>query len=181
MPIMLQSQFVNLYNFGTEDEDFNRKLKVYYDFNDDEIHNADGSVADFQLQYDAKKTPSTSKKPTQPKDDFSFLDDIDNVFYEGGTIGNEKVNSVNIVSTSYTYNALRDKTFDRYKEFKKAVREEFNNQNKDFGNLYFQVNDKTSRYQIQIKDGKNTVLNFNPNTGDADDFEKQINGYQISV
>jgi len=106
--------------------------------------------------------------------DLSFLDDIDNVFYDGGTIGNEKVNSVNIVSTSYTYNGLRDKTFDSFKEFKKAVREEFNNQNKDFGNLYFQVNDKTSRYQIQIKDGKNTVLNFNPNTGDADDFEKQL-------
>ena len=174
MPIMLQSQFVNLYSFGTEDEDFNRKLKVYYDFNDDEIHNADGSVADFQLQYGNQKTPTISKKPTQPKDDFSFLDDIDNVFYGGGTIGNEKVESLKINGGSSAYSALHGKTFDSYKDLKKAIREEFNNQNKRFGHFYFEVNGKTPRFGIQIKDGKNTVLNFNPNTGDADDFEKQL-------
>lgn len=106
--------------------------------------------------------------------DFSFLDDIDNVFYEGGTIGNEKVNSVKITSQSSAYNALNAKTFDSYKELKKAVREEFDNQNKRAGYFYFEVNGKPPRFGIQIKNGKNTVLNFNPNTGDADDFEKQL-------
>jgi len=175
MPIMLQSQFVNLYSFGTENKIFNTSFKVYYDFNDDEIHNADGSVADFQLQYGSQKASTISKKPTQAKDDFSFLDDVDNVFYEGGTVGNDKVNSVKIISTSYSYNGLSDKTFNSYKEFKIALRQEFNNQNKAFGRLYLEVNNgKAQRFEIQIKDGKNTVLNFNPNTGNADDFEKQL-------
>jgi hypothetical protein len=174
MPIMLQSNFVNLFNYGTENKIFNTSLKAYYDFNDDEIHNADGSVADFQLQYDAKKTPTISKKPTQPKDDFAFLDDIDNVFYNGGTIGNEQVDFIIITSHSSAYNALNGKRLHSFKELKKAVREEFNNQNKRFGHFYFEVNGKAPRYGIQIKDGKNTVLNFNPNTGDADDFEKQL-------
>jgi hypothetical protein len=172
MPIMLQ--FNNIFAYGTEDTDYNRSLKVYYDFNDDEIHNADGSVADFQLQYGSQKASTISKKPTQAKDDFSFLDDIDNVFYVGGTIGNEKVNSVKITSQSSAYNALNAKTFDSYKELKKAVREEFDNQNKRAGYFYFEVNGKPPRFGIQIKNGKNTVLNFNPNTGDADDFEKQL-------
>ena len=106
--------------------------------------------------------------------DLSFLDDIDNVFYDGGTIGNEQVDFVIITSHSSAYNALNGKRLHSFKELKKAVREEFNNQNKRFGHFYFEVNGKAPRYGIQIKDGKNTVLNFNPNTGDADDFEKQL-------
>ena len=36
---------------GAEDIDYGRKISVYYDFNDNEIHNADGSVADFKMNY----------------------------------------------------------------------------------------------------------------------------------
>ena len=118
--------------------------------------------------------PEKLKKQLATGGDLSFLDDIDNVFYEGGTIGNEQVDFVIITGHSSAYNALNGKRLHSFKELKKAVREEFNNQNKRFGHFYFEVNGKAPRYGIQIKDGKNTVLNFNPNTGDADDFEKQL-------
>lgn len=106
--------------------------------------------------------------------DLSFLDNIDNVFYQGGTVGNDKVTIAKIVAQSSTYSALNGRTFNNFQELKKAIREEFNNQNKRFGHFYFEVNGIAPRYGIQMKDGKNTVLNFNPNTGDADDFEKQL-------
>jgi hypothetical protein len=39
--------------YGAEDIDNERSLKVYYDFNDNEIHNADGSIAEFKMQYES--------------------------------------------------------------------------------------------------------------------------------
>jgi DNA polymerase III sliding clamp (beta) subunit (PCNA family) len=48
MPVMVISHE----GYGAEDVDYNRSLKAYYDFNDDEIHNADGSVAKFEMQYE---------------------------------------------------------------------------------------------------------------------------------
>jgi hypothetical protein len=106
--------------------------------------------------------------------DLSFLDNIDNVFYQGGTIGNDKVTIAKIVAQSSTYSALNGRTFNTFQELKKAIRDEFNNQNKRAGYFYFEANGVPPRFPMQIKDGKNTVLNFNPNTGDADDFEKQL-------
>ena len=47
MPVMVQNQ-----SYGAEDLDYGRGLKVYYDFNDNEIHNADGSIADFKMKYE---------------------------------------------------------------------------------------------------------------------------------
>jgi DNA polymerase III sliding clamp (beta) subunit (PCNA family) len=47
MPFMVQNQ-----NLGALDLDYNRELSVYYDFNDNEIHNADGSVAEFRMTYE---------------------------------------------------------------------------------------------------------------------------------
>lgn len=38
-------------HFGAMDIDYGRHLKAYFDFNDGEIHNADGSIANFQMQY----------------------------------------------------------------------------------------------------------------------------------
>jgi DNA polymerase III sliding clamp (beta) subunit (PCNA family) len=52
MPIMLTSTFGTITGYGAEDIDYNRSLKAYFDFNDNEIHNADGSVADFKMQYE---------------------------------------------------------------------------------------------------------------------------------
>jgi DNA polymerase III sliding clamp (beta) subunit (PCNA family) len=38
-------------SFGTLDADSNRQLSVYYDFATDEIYNADGSIAEFKMNY----------------------------------------------------------------------------------------------------------------------------------
>jgi hypothetical protein len=40
------------FNLGAEDVDFERSIECYFDFNDNEIHNADGSVAEFKMKYD---------------------------------------------------------------------------------------------------------------------------------
>lgn len=52
MPIMLNSTYGTITGYGTEDIDYKRSLKAYFDFNDSEIHNADGSVAEFKMQYE---------------------------------------------------------------------------------------------------------------------------------
>lgn len=52
MPIMLDSKFGTINGYGTNDPDYNRSIKAYFDFNDSEIHNADGSVAEFKMQYE---------------------------------------------------------------------------------------------------------------------------------
>jgi DNA polymerase III sliding clamp (beta) subunit (PCNA family) len=52
MPIMLTSTFGTITGYGTSDPDYNRSLKAYFDFNDSEIHNADGSIAEFKMQYE---------------------------------------------------------------------------------------------------------------------------------
>jgi hypothetical protein len=53
MPVLLESNGVSYIDgYGTNDPDYNRKIKAYFDFNDSEIHNADGSVAEFKMQYE---------------------------------------------------------------------------------------------------------------------------------
>lgn len=53
MPIMLMTgSGVYMEDYGANDVDYNRSLKAYFDFNDSEIHNADGSVAQFKMQYE---------------------------------------------------------------------------------------------------------------------------------
>jgi hypothetical protein len=53
MPVMLNSKYGTFSElYGTQDLDLETELSVYFDFNDSEIHNADGSVADFKMQYE---------------------------------------------------------------------------------------------------------------------------------
>jgi DNA polymerase III sliding clamp (beta) subunit (PCNA family) len=53
MPVMLEANDVSYIDkYGTNDPDYNRSLKAYFDFNDNEIHNADGSVAQFKMKYE---------------------------------------------------------------------------------------------------------------------------------
>lgn len=52
MPAMLNSTYGTITGYGAEDIDYKRSLKAYFDFNDSEIHNADGSVAEFKMQYE---------------------------------------------------------------------------------------------------------------------------------
>lgn len=52
MPVMVFANQDGTYNLGAYDLDFSKQLEVYYDFSDDEIHNADGSIAEFKMQYE---------------------------------------------------------------------------------------------------------------------------------
>ena len=47
MPVMLMNE-----KLGARDIDYGRELSVYFDFDDNEIHNADGSVAEFKMKYE---------------------------------------------------------------------------------------------------------------------------------
>lgn len=46
MPVMQDGDFI-----GARDLDWNRQLTVYFDFADGQIHNADGSIAEFKMHY----------------------------------------------------------------------------------------------------------------------------------
>lgn len=53
MPVMLmKGAGVYMEEYGANDVDYDRSLKAYFDFNDNEIHNADGSVAQFKMKYE---------------------------------------------------------------------------------------------------------------------------------
>lgn len=53
MPVMLHKDYkTDMQEYGAKDIDYNRSIKAYFDFNDSEIHNADGSVAEFKMQYE---------------------------------------------------------------------------------------------------------------------------------
>jgi DNA polymerase III sliding clamp (beta) subunit (PCNA family) len=86
MPIVLNSTYsVVEYGYGAEDKDTNRSLRAYYDFNDNEIHNADGSVAEFKMQYEnnlsvdddylALLSKITSKRNKLPILDYAKVED----------------------------------------------------------------------------------------------------------
>lgn len=84
MPVMLTSAYETITGYGTSDPDYNRSLKAYFDFNDNEIHNADGSVAEFKMQYEnnlsvdddylALLTKITSKRNRVPILDYAKVE-----------------------------------------------------------------------------------------------------------
>jgi hypothetical protein len=49
MPVMVSGEKY----LGAKDLDYNRELSVYYDFNDNEIHNADGNIVEFKMNYES--------------------------------------------------------------------------------------------------------------------------------
>ena len=67
MPLVTDKKF-----YGAEDILYgsNRKLSVYYDFNDNEIHNADGSIAEFKMTYENNSVIS--------KEDVTLLEKLAN-------------------------------------------------------------------------------------------------------
>lgn len=84
MPVILTSAYGTITGYGTSDPDYNRSLKAYFDFNDNEIHNADGSVAEFKMQYEnnlsvdddylALLTKITSKRNRVPILDYAKVE-----------------------------------------------------------------------------------------------------------
>jgi DNA polymerase III sliding clamp (beta) subunit (PCNA family) len=61
MPVMLmKGAGVYMEEYGANDVEYDRSLKAYFDFNDNEIHNADGSVAQFKMQYEKNSSVDDS-------------------------------------------------------------------------------------------------------------------------
>ena len=83
MPVMVNGE-----NYlGAKDLDYNRELSVYYDFNDNEIHNADGSIAEFKMSYESNSALSPEDvKPFENmiKKSKNYLPILDNVSVQNG-------------------------------------------------------------------------------------------------
>jgi len=111
--------------------------------------------------------------------DLDFLNDVDRVFDEGGSVDVE-IDSISIAEGSRTYNGTMPKSqYYSFSEFASDLKNAFLEQNKVLGYFYFYpikdgVKVGERRLAIQFKDSKNTVLNFNPLTGKSSDFYKQI-------
>jgi DNA polymerase III sliding clamp (beta) subunit (PCNA family) len=74
MPVMVRNA-----TYGVKDIDYNKELSVYYDFNDNEIHNADGSIAEFKMKYEdnssiSKEDVNLLQKLANGKNILSILD-----------------------------------------------------------------------------------------------------------
>lgn len=111
--------------------------------------------------------------------DLDFLDDAVKQFDDGGSTTNE-VDKIILESGSFGYfDEMPKKEYTSFKDFLSDLQSVFISKNKGTGYFYFSVyknGDKIipTRLAIQFKNSKNTVLNFNPLTGKASDFLKQI-------
>jgi hypothetical protein len=103
------------------------------------------------------------------------LSEIDTYFDLGGNVGMPEVEYIKIGQVSNSiYSNLSQKQFSSYIDLVESLKDIFIQNGKKAGYFYFTINDTKTTFAIQFKDGKNTVLNFNPITGNYKDFEKQI-------
>jgi hypothetical protein len=111
--------------------------------------------------------------------DLDFLDEAVKKFDDGGSTTNE-IDSIILQSGSYGYfDEMPKKEYTSFKDFLSDLQSVFISKNKSTGYFYFSVYKNgnkiiPSRLAVQFKNSKNTVLNFNPLTGKASDFYKQI-------
>ena len=111
--------------------------------------------------------------------DLDFLDEAVEKFDDGGSTGNE-IDKIILDSGSYAhFGDMPKKEYTSFKDFLSDLQSVFISKNKTTGYFYFSVykNDNklsATRFAIQFKNSKNTVLNFNPLTGKSSDFYKQI-------
>jgi hypothetical protein len=108
-----------------------------------------------------------------------FLDEAVKKFDDGGATTIE-VDAIQLDSGSSRYWGTMPKTeYTSFKDFISDLQDVFIKQDKYGGYFYFYalkdgIKTPPSRLAIQFKNGKNTVLNFNPLTGKSSDFYKQI-------
>lgn len=111
--------------------------------------------------------------------DLDFLDEAVQKFDDGGSTTNE-VDAIQLESGSSRYWGTMPKTeYTSFKDFISDLQDAFTKQDKYGGYFYFYplkdgIKITATRLAIQFKNGKNTVLNFNPLTGKSSDFYKQI-------
>lgn len=100
---------------------------------------------------------------------------LDGYFDLGGNVGMPEVEYITVSSVGNSiHSSFTGKKFYSYIEMATALAKLFSDNNKRMGYFYFTINDSYNKPALQFKDGKNTVLNFNPLTGNYKDFEKQI-------
>ena len=111
--------------------------------------------------------------------DLDFLDEAVEKFDDGGSTTNE-IDSIILESGSFGFfDEMPKKEYTSFKDFISDLQSVFISKNKGTGYFYFSVYKNgnkiiPNRLAIQFKNSKNTVLNFNPLTGKASDFYKQI-------
>lgn len=122
MPLVTDKKF-----YGAEDMLYgsNRKLSVYYDFNDNEIHNADGSIAEFKMKYEdnsviSKEDVDLLQKLANGKNKLPILDyvkvkdgvarasDLDSEYYLNGVPLPDGIYKPNKGALEITMEAIED-------------------------------------------------------------------------
>jgi len=120
MPVMVRNA-----TYGVKDIDYNKELSVYYDFNDNEIHNADGSIAEFKMTYEdnssiSKEDVNLLQKLANGKNILSILDyvkvdngvarasDLDSEYYLSGVDLPDGIYKPNNGALEITMEAIED-------------------------------------------------------------------------
>ena len=122
MPLVTDKKF-----YGAEDMLYgnNRKLSVYYDFNDNEIHNADNSIAEFKMTYEnnsviSKEDVNLLQKLANGKNRLPILDyvkvkdgiarasDLDSEYYLSGVSLPDGIYKPNKGALEITMEAIED-------------------------------------------------------------------------
>jgi DNA polymerase III sliding clamp (beta) subunit (PCNA family) len=120
MPVMVRNA-----TYGVKDIDYNKELSVYYDFNDNEIHNADGSIAEFKMKYEdnssiSKEDVNLLQKLANGKNILSILDyvkvengvarasDLDSEYYLSGIDLPDGIYKPNNGALEITMEAMED-------------------------------------------------------------------------
>jgi DNA polymerase III sliding clamp (beta) subunit (PCNA family)/GNAT superfamily N-acetyltransferase len=122
MPLVTDKKF-----YGAEDMLYgsNRKLSVYYDFNDNEIHNADNSIAEFKMKYEdnsviSKEDVDLLQKLANGKNKLPILDyvkvkdgvarasDLDSEYYLSGVPLPDGIYKPNKGALEITMEAIED-------------------------------------------------------------------------
>jgi hypothetical protein len=108
--------------------------------------------------------------------ELDFLDDVERIFDEGGSTDLPKVEYVTITSVGNrtVYSELVGEIYGNIEVLKYDLNKFFKEKNETPSYIYIQPNDSSNNFGISFKKGKNTVLNFNPLTGQNSDIIKQL-------
>jgi len=108
--------------------------------------------------------------------ELDFLDDVERIFDEGGSTDLPKVEYVTITSVGNrtVYSELVGEIYGNIEVLKYDLNKFFKEKNETPSYIYIQPNNSSNNFGISFKKGKNTVLNFNPLTGQNSDIIKQL-------
>lgn len=137
---------------------------------------ADGGDIDFDVDGTGGADASSGVGAFEDGGDLDFLNDVDRIFDEGGSTDLPKVDYVTITSVGNRtlYSELVGEKYGNLDVLKSDLNKFFKEKNETPSYIYIQPNDSSNNFGISFKKGKNTVLNFNPLTGQNSDIIKQL-------